>query len=165
MRYGKKMRWNAKAVLGFGIAVGLILLGSQVPKYLWVWPWGPSTGYRSAGFDSGHYERRFPAIRRDMPMVGLVLIGGDERLLIDYAVTVDEGKLSFSVWEVPKLLNRPRNIGPRLIASSHSGRIEFAPDASGLYEIAFYAHSLQGAVAVDWRTEDRQQRADAGNGS
>lgn len=165
MRYGKKIRWNAKAILCFGAAVAFVLLASQVPKYLWVWPWGPSTGYRSADLDSGHYERQFPGIQRDRPVVGLVLVGADERLLIDYAVAVDEGKLSFSVWEVPKLLNRPRDVGPRLIASSDSGRIEFLPDAAGLYEIAFHAHSLQGAVAVDWRTEDRQQRADAGDGT
>jgi hypothetical protein len=77
MRHGKRISWNAKAILGFGTAVALILLVPQVPKYLWVWHWGPSTGYRSASLSSGHYERRFPAILSDKPMVGLVLVGGD----------------------------------------------------------------------------------------
>lgn len=160
MRNRKTIRWNGKAILGFGTAVALILLASQVPKYLWAWPWGPSTGYRSADLDSGHYERQFPAILRDRPMVGLVFVGGGEQLLIDYEVTVDDGKLAFTVWQVPRAFNRPLDIGPRLIATSDSGRIEFTPDGSGFYEIAFHAHGLQGAVAVDWHTEDRHRRAD-----
>ena len=153
-RFGKKIDWNAKAVLSIGAVLVVILLLGQVPNFVWVWAWGPSTGYRSAGFDNGHYERRFPAIKAGMPMIGQVLMSGRERLILDYELTIDEGKATLRVWKWPIFANRPRDIGPRLIDSSEAGRIEFAPGEPGLYRIFMHAYRLQGAVAINWRTVD-----------
>jgi len=160
-RYGRKIKWTPKAVLGFGTAVLVILAVSQIPKYLWVWMWGPDTGYRSAGLSSGYYERKFPAVLRGMPMIGFVLVGGGERLVFDYDLELVEGKAAFNVWKWPTFLNRPHRVGPRLIGASETGRIEFTSNGSGFYQIFMYAHSIQGSVSVDWRTEDGAPQAHA----
>lgn len=158
-RYGKKIHWNSKAILGLSGVLFILLTVSQIPNYLYIWPWGPDTGYRSAGLSSGHYERRFPAILRDMPLLGLVLVGEGERLVLDYDLSIEEGKARFTLWKWPTLMNRPRDIGPGLIAADDQGRIEIAPGEPGLYRLYMHGHRMQGAVAVDWFTEDRPQRA------
>ncbi len=157
-RYGKKIHWNAKAVCGFSAAVALALALGQVPKFYNFWIWGSDTGYRTAGFDSGHYQRQFPSILRDMPTIGHVFLGEDERLIIDYRLTVEEGTASFIVWRWPSLANRPQDIGPRSIAKTGSGRIEIPSPGSGFYQIAMHAHRLQGDVTVDWTTQQLEQR-------
>ena len=98
----------------------------QVPNFVSVWIWAPSTGHRSAGLESGHYERRFPAILRGMPMIGLVPVGSGERLVIDYGLTIDEGTASFSIWKWPVFANRPHYVGSRQIKASDRCRIEAA---------------------------------------
>jgi hypothetical protein len=161
MHYGVRIHSSSKGVVGLAGGV-LILAFSLIPNYLWIWPWGPNTGYRTAGLSSGHYERRFPAILRDMPLIGMVLVTGRERLVIDYDLSIDEGKASFTVWKWPSLSNRPRDIGPSLITASDRGQMEVVVGGPGLYQIFMHAHRLQGSVSVDWRTEDARQRADAG---
>ena len=162
-RYGKKIRWDSKTILGFGAVMLVLLTLSQIPNYLYIWPWGPNTGYRAAGLSSGHYQRQFPAILRDKPLLGLVLVGSGERLVVDYDLTLDEGKARFSLWKWPILMNRPRDIGPGLIATSDSGRIEVEVREPGLYRLYMMGHRMQGAVAVDWHTETRPQQASAGD--
>ena len=161
-RTGKKIRWDAKAIVGLGSVLLVIFAVMQVPNFVSVWFWGPSSGHRSAGLDNGHYERRFPAILRGMPMIGLVLVGSDERLVIDYDLTIDEGTASFSIWKWPVFANRPQDIGPRQIRVSDRGHIEVAPNEAGFYRIYMYAHRLQGAVEVDWRTEEAKRHAAEG---
>ena len=158
-RTGKKIRWDAKAVVGLGSVLLVIFAVMQVPNFVSVWFWGPSTGHRSAGLESGHYERKFPAILRGKPLIGLVLVGSGERLVIDYDLTIDEGSAAFSIWKWPIVANRPQYVGPKQIATSDRGRIEVSPNGSGFYRIYMYAHRLQGAVAVDWRTESPERRA------
>ncbi|HZD26052.1 MAG TPA: hypothetical protein VE631_07305 [Alphaproteobacteria bacterium] len=143
--------------------MGLLLLAlTQIPNFVWIWPWGPNTGFRSAGLSSGHYERRFPAILRDMPLIGMVLVTGHERLVIDYDLTLDEGTASFTIWKWPSVGHRPRYVGPRQITESDQDRIDVVPGGPGLYQIFMHGYQLQGAVAVDWRTEHDRRRADAG---
>lgn len=150
---GKKIRWNSEAILGLGGVLVAVFFVSQIPKFYYIWPWGPHTGYRSAGLSSGHYERRFPAILRDMPMIGFVLVGSGERLVIDYDLEIAEGGISFALWKWPILTNRPRSVGPRQIKSDGKGRIEFTAKSSGFYKINMHAYRLQGAVKVDWWTQ------------
>lgn len=157
-RYGKKIRWSAGAACGFGAAVVAALLIGQLPKFYNFWIWGPDTGYRAAGLGSGHYQRQFPAILRDMPTIGHVFLAENQRLIIDYRLTVNEGTASFIVWRWPSLANRPRDVGPKSIAKSSEGRIEVLAQESGFYQIAMHAHRLQGDVTVDWSTERLEQR-------
>ena len=118
-RYGKRIDWNAKAIAGFSAAVMVIFAFTQIPNYYAIWFWGLSTGHRSAGLSSGHYERKFPAISRGMPLIGVVLLSGSERtIVIDYDLHVQEGKASFAVWKWPIILNRPVAVGPPVITRS-----------------------------------------------
>ena len=151
---GKKIRWNGEAVLGLSAVLLGVFFVSQIPKFYYVWPWGPDTGYRSAGLSNGHYERRFPAILRDMPMIGFAFVRSGERLIIDYDLEVEEGGASFAVWKWPILANRPRSVGPPKIESSEQGRIEFTAKSMGFYKINMHAYRLQGAITVDWWTAD-----------
>jgi hypothetical protein len=157
-RYGRKIHWNAKAVVGFGLAVTLIFAATQTTNYFRYWIWTPNTGHRIAGFSSGHFERRYPAVLLGGPTVGFVLVARGERLTVDYDVTIQEGTVAFAVWKWPVMFNRSRKIGPRLISESGRGRIEFIADSWGFYELYMYAHSWQGAVSVDWRTDDPPPR-------
>ena len=152
-RYGKKIEWDRKAVVVFSFVM-LIAFGlSQVPNYLYVWPWGPNIGYRTAGLSSGHYERKFPTILRDMEQLGRVWIGRDTKLIITYDLTVHEGKTSFAIRRWPFLTVRAHNVGPGMIDDSRRGRIEVAPEHAGFYRINMHAYWFQGAVKVDWHTE------------
>ncbi|WP_193369958.1 hypothetical protein [Pelagibius marinus] len=154
-RYGKKVKWNAKAVLGLGLALMVILAASQVTTFFRYWIWGPNTGHRIAGLSSGHYERRFPAILRDSATFGYVLMNEGERLTLDYDLTINEGTVSFAVWKWPPFANRPQYVGPRIIEAGGSGRIDFVAQGLGFYRIYMYAHRWQGDVSVDWRASDR----------
>jgi hypothetical protein len=156
----RKVKWTRKAVLGFSAAVLVILALSQVSNFLSFWIWGPDTGYRSAGITSGHYERQHPAILSDMPMIGVVFVGAGERLVFDYDLEVEEGTAAFSIWKWPTPLNRPHKVGPKRIRVSGTGQVEYTPLKTGFYRIYMYAHRLQGAVSVEWRTEDRRAFAD-----
>ena len=160
-RFGRKIRWTPRAVVGFTAAVLVILAVSQVPNFLWVWMWGPNTGYRSAGLTTGHFQRKYPAIVGTMPQIGLVFVGGGESLVFDYDIEIAEGSASFSVWKWPSFIYRPNRVGPKSIRKSESGRITFTAPSTGVYRIFMYAHRLQGAVAVDWRTHDASSLADA----
>ena len=153
-RYSRKIEWDRKAVLGLSLTLLVILSVSQIPNYLYAWPLGPNIGYRMAGFTSGHYQRKFPTIRRDMKQLGRVWIGSNAKLIIDYDLTLHEGTASFGLRKWPILANQPRNVGPGSIDDSRRGRIEVAPGEPGFYRINMYAHWFQGAVSVDWRTED-----------
>jgi hypothetical protein len=153
-RSGKRIRWNAKSIAGCGAAMLVILAVYQVPNFFWIWAWGPNTGYRAAGLSSGHYERMFPAILRGMPFIGFALVRRGDRLLIDYDLTIDEGKAQFAVWKWPIVANRPRDIGPPMIERSGGGRIDYLPEEPGLYRISMYSFEMQGSVRVDWRTVD-----------
>jgi hypothetical protein len=153
-RHRGKVHWDAKAIAGFSAVMLVLFLIWQIPNYVSVWPWGVNNGYRVAGLTSGHYERKFPAILRDMPQVGMVLVGGGEQLVIDYDLEIDEGKASFTVWKWPIIFNRPFHIGPKLITASGNGRIAFDPEGTGFYRIYMHGHRLQGSVAVDWQTLD-----------
>jgi hypothetical protein len=161
-RRGKGIRWDAKSMAGFGAAVLVILAAYQAPNFFWVWIWGPNTGYRAAGLSGGHYERNFPAILRGKPFIGFALVGSGDRLLIDYDLLIDEGKASFSVWKWPIVLNRPQDVGPRMIEKSGGGRIDYLPNEPGLYRISMYSFEMQGSIRVDWRTVDAAESRLAG---
>lgn len=150
-RYGKKIRWNARAVPGIALVLLVILGATQVPYFFYYWIWGPNTGHRIAGLTSGHYERRFPGILRDIETFGYVLMAAGERLTLDYDVTVNEGTLSFAVWKWPIVANRPHYLEPRVIKASGRGRIDFVADAWGYYRVYMYGHRWQGEISVDWR--------------
>lgn len=150
-RYGRKIKWNAKAALGLGLALLVILAASEATTFFRYWIWGPNTGYRIAGLTSGHYERRFPGILRDSQTFGYVLMAGGEQLTLDYDVTVNEGTVSVAIWKWPLVANRPQHVGPRLIKSSGRGRIDFVAEDWGFYRVYMYAHRWQGEVTVDWR--------------
>lgn len=153
-RYGKKIEWDRKAVLGFSFALLVICGVSQIPNHLYAWPWGPNVGYRMAGFTSGHYQRQFPTILRDMKQLGRVWIGSSAKLIIDYDLTLLEGKVSFAIRKWPTLANHPRDIGPASIDNSRRGHIEVMPGEPGFYRINMYAHRFQGAVSVNWHTDE-----------
>lgn len=166
-RYGrrrKKIEWNARSVIGLGSVLFVLFAVSQVPNFLWIWMWGPDTGCRSAGFTSGHFERKHPAILSDMRLVGLVLVGSGEWLVFDYDLELEEGSASFSVWKWPTPLNRPNRVGPKIIRKSGRGQVEFTAREFGFYRIYMYGHRMQGAVSVDWHTETRHAIPDRGRG-
>ena len=153
-RYGKEIRWNAKAVLGLALALLVILGASQATNFFRFWIWGPNTGHRIAGLTSGHYERRFPGILRDSQTFGYVLMTAGERLTLDYDVTVNEGTLSLAVWKWPHVANRPHYLRPRVIKASGRSRINFVADGWGFYRVYMYAHRWQGEISVDWRATE-----------
>ncbi len=158
-RYGKKIRWTPKAAAGFGLALFVMLALTQVPDYVSVWFWGPNTGHRIAGLSNGHYEQHIPGNLQGAPTIGYVLLGRGERLVVDYDRTVNEGKLSFAVWQWPIVANRPRYIGPAMIQESGKGRIVFVAGQAGYYRLYMYAHRWQGDVSIDWRTEEDAVRS------
>jgi hypothetical protein len=89
------------------------------------------------------------------------MVGGNERLVFDYDLQLAEGTAAFNVWKWPSFLNRPHRVGPRLVSGSESGRVEYTSNGPGFYQIFMYAHSIQGSVSVDWRTEGGALQAHA----
>jgi len=161
-RYGKKVRFNAKTGPAVVVVLFLVFLGSQATNYFSFWIWGPNTGHRLAGLSSGHFERRYPGLEIGAPTIGVVMMSAGERLTVDYDLTIHEGKISFAIWKLPVVSHRPRDLGPRLIKASGSGRLEFTAKSWGFYRVYLHAHRWQGDIAVDWRTDaPALQRAQA----
>lgn len=157
--FGRKIRWKAKSSLGLGLVLIVVLAATQITDFVNVWISGPNTGYRLAGLTSGHYERQIAGVLQRAPTIGHVFVGRGERLVVDYDLTVNEGKVSFAVWKWPITAHRPNHISAQKIESSGRGRVDFVAKRTGYYRLYIYANRWQGAISVDWRTESAEQQS------
>ena len=147
---------SRKKVLGHVFGIGVILIAIalwQAPHFVYVWWAGPDTGYRSAGLQSGHYERQFPVWSNAHPYVGRVITGGGT-LELDFHIGVEEGKAMFFVRRWPFIRYRTRQFESRWFTAYDGGSLQAELPEAGIYEIYLFTMQFQGDVELDWRMTD-----------